>query len=385
MARRRRNWRDERGMTLVLVGVGMVAFLAATMLSVDVGMMMVARTESQKAADAGALAGAVALVFDSWDDRSAGGPAVQSAIAAATSNDNKIVNKNGSTIPADVTFPQIDRVRVEVHRTNARGNPLTLFLGPMFGVDTVNVGAFAVAEVTPADAATCIKPWAVPDKWLEIQTPNWDPNDELNMYYETGPNKGKPLPNPDIYRDITKKDYTGYNPHPDGPDYGLQVTLKPGSPSGSINPSQFFPIRLPPGEGADWYEENIFGCWKGIAKITQKLTVEPGSMVGPTTQGTQALIDKDPNAHWDDAQKKVISQYHPSPRIVILPVFHPQKYESARQTGATDIEIANFVGFFIENLSGTTVTGRVVPQTGLVSGAGPIGPGAYLQAIRLVE
>ena len=385
MGPRRRNWRDERGMTLVLVGVGMVAFLAATMLSVDVGMMMVARTESQKAADAGALAGAVALVFDNWTDRSASGPAVQSAIAAATSANNKVVNQLGSTIPADVTFPQIDRVRVEVHRTTARGNPLTLFLGPMFNVDTANVGAVAVAEVTPADAATCIKPWAIPDKWLEVQTPAWDPDDSLEMFYENGPNKGLPLPNPDIYKDIKQKDYTGYSPHPEGTDYGRQITLKPGSPGLSINPSQFFPIRLGTSTGADDYEYNIRECWKGVAKITDKLTVEPGNMTGPTTKGTQALIDKDPLAYWDTSKKKVVSQYGTSPRIVVIPVFHPWKYESARQTGATDVEIANFVGFFIEALKGNTVTGRVVPQTGLVSGAGPVGPGAYLQAIRLIQ
>lgn len=385
MTRRNRNWRDERGMTLILVGLSMAAFLAAAMLSVDVGMMMVARTESQRAADAGALSGAVALVFDDWDDRSESGPAVQSAISAASSTTNEVVNQTASVIAADVTFPAIDRVRVQVNRTNDRGNPLALFLGPMFGVSTVNVGAVATAEVTPADAATCIKPWAVPDKWLEVQTPQWDPNDELNMFYETGPQKGNPLPTPDIYRDITHDDYTGYDPDPKGVDFGLQVILKPGSPSGSINPSQFFPIRLTGSSGADDYEENISGCWTGIAKITDKMTVEPGSMTGPTTSGTQDLIDKDPTATWDDANKKVVSNYHPSPRIVILPVFHPYKYESARQTGATDIEIANFVGFFIESLSGNTVTGRVVPNTGLISGGGPVGPGAFLQAIRLVE
>lgn len=383
---RRRTWRDERGMSLVMVGVGMAAFLAATMLSVDVGMMMVARTQSQRAADAGALAGAVALVFDDWDDRSSAGPAVQSAIGAASAVTNEVMNQQASVIPADVTFPQIDRIRVVVNRTSERGNPLALFLGPMFGVPTASVGAFATAEVTPANGATCIKPWAIPDKWNEIQTPLWDPNDDLNMYYETGPNMHQPLPNPDIYVDINDGDnYTGYDPDPNGPDFGLQVTLKPGSPSGAINPSAFFPIRLPGGSGADYYEENIFGCWPGIAKITDKMVVEPGSMTGPTTQGTQALIDKDPLAYWDDGAKKVISQYHPSPRIVVLPVFHPQVYEAARQTGAIDIQVANFVGFFIEQLSGNSVTGRVVPHTGLVVGNGPVGPGAFLQAIRLVE
>ncbi len=70
MKRLKAGLRDERGMTLVMVATGMVAFLSATMLAVDVGMLMVARTESQNAADAGALAGAVALGFDDMDDKS---------------------------------------------------------------------------------------------------------------------------------------------------------------------------------------------------------------------------------------------------------------------------------------------------------------------------
>ena len=77
MTRLQTRLRDERGMTLVMVATGMMAFLSATMLAVDVGMMMVARTESQNAADAGALAGAVALGFDDYDDRTPTGPAVE--------------------------------------------------------------------------------------------------------------------------------------------------------------------------------------------------------------------------------------------------------------------------------------------------------------------
>jgi uncharacterized membrane protein len=62
---------DERGMTFVFVSLSLLAFLAATMLAIDVGMLMNARTEAQRAADAGALAGATALALDDFDNRSA--------------------------------------------------------------------------------------------------------------------------------------------------------------------------------------------------------------------------------------------------------------------------------------------------------------------------
>src|SRR5688572_9605346 len=101
MTRFQTRLRDERGMTLVMVATGMFAFLSATMLAVDVGMMMVARTESQRAADAGALAGAVALAYDDPDDYSAGGTAVTNAIAAATAGGNSVMNAASSVLPED--------------------------------------------------------------------------------------------------------------------------------------------------------------------------------------------------------------------------------------------------------------------------------------------
>ena len=79
--------RDERGISNMLVGFGFVGFMAATVLALDVGWWVVARSQAQNSADAGALAGAVALVFNDFDNRSASGPAVTSAISAAEAND----------------------------------------------------------------------------------------------------------------------------------------------------------------------------------------------------------------------------------------------------------------------------------------------------------
>ena len=101
--RLRRLARNESGMTYVFIGLGFMAFLSASMLAIDVGMLMTARNQAQNAADAGALAGATALLYDNCNDRSAGGPAVTSAIAAATNN--KVMAGIVSVNPADVEFP----------------------------------------------------------------------------------------------------------------------------------------------------------------------------------------------------------------------------------------------------------------------------------------
>src|SRR5687767_14497943 len=152
MTRLQTRLRDDRGMTLVMVATGMLAFLSATALAVDVGMFMVARTESQRAADAGALAGAVALGYNDPNDFSETGPAVRNAIAAATAGDNAVVNRQSSVLPEDVTFPTPTRVRVRVQRSSVRGNPLATFFAPIFGINTVDLGAEATAEVSPANA-----------------------------------------------------------------------------------------------------------------------------------------------------------------------------------------------------------------------------------------
>src|SRR4051794_2386015 len=169
-----RFWRDERGMSFVLVGISLMAFVAATSLAVDVGMLLTARTQAQTAADSGALAGATAIAFNNYNDRSTTGPAVQSAVHAAQANVIMGASADGiaKTVgPPDVTFPNSpgglpNRVQVNVHRTSAAGNPLPTFFARLFGVPWVSISASATAEASPADAMTCVKPFMIPDKWI---------------------------------------------------------------------------------------------------------------------------------------------------------------------------------------------------------------------------
>src|SRR5437762_9844084 len=103
LTRLRQVRRDERGMSMIYVGMGFMAFLSATTLAIDVGMFMTARSQAQNSADGGALAGAIALVFNSWTDRTPSGPAVQGALNTARSN--TVMSATVSVQPADVTFP----------------------------------------------------------------------------------------------------------------------------------------------------------------------------------------------------------------------------------------------------------------------------------------
>jgi Flp pilus assembly protein TadG len=379
MTRLQTRLRDDRGMTLVMVATGMLAFLSATALAVDVGLFMVARTESQRAADAGALAGAVALGFNDPNDRSATGPAVRNAIAAATAGDNRVVNQQASVLPEDVTFPTPTQVRVRVQRSSMRGNPLATFFAPIFGINTVNIGAEATAEAQPANAMTCVKPFTVPDKWIESQTPPWDPTDTFDVV----DNKGKPLANPDIYIPLGTTGYTGYNAQT---DKGALITLKAGS-GNNIYPSIYFPYSMGGVTGANYYEENIAGCNTLMMDFDELLLAEPGNMVGPTRSGMETLIAKDPAAYWDETNNRVVSAMGPSPRVVAIPLFDPVFYDTGKQNGRNaDFKVVNYMGFFIEEMQGNDVKGRITPIGGILTGnGGPAPVGTFPIAIVLVK
>jgi Flp pilus assembly protein TadG len=374
--------RDERGMTFAFVATGLMAFLAASTLAVDVGMFMTARSQAQNAADAGALAGAVALAFDDYDDRSASGPAVQSAMEMALNNE--VMKGAVSVEPGDVTFPaapngDFNRVRVDVYRTTERSNSVATLIGPIFGVPTVDIVAMATAEAAPANAMTCVKPFTIPDRWVEKSNGPWTPDSEFNRYDKSG----KLLPNADVYIPPGESGYAGYNAMA---DKGTLLTIRAGT-GNNVSPSFYFSWAMEGGTGADWYKENIAGCNQAKFTYGAEMTAEPGNMVGPTTQGIDDLIAKDPDAYWDTATNSLKTSMHPSPRVFPIPLYDPEYYESGKQNGKNaSLRMANWLGFFVEGRKGNDIYGRITPILGTIDeDAGPAPAGAFPKAIRLVQ
>ncbi|HEV3140317.1 MAG TPA: hypothetical protein VGY57_07375, partial [Vicinamibacterales bacterium] len=320
------------------------------------------------------------LVFNSYTDHSAGGPAVQSAVNAARAN--AVMGSAPSVGAPDVTFlndasGQPNRVQVQVYRVAARSNAVPTLIGPIFGVPTVNITAIAVGEASPANAELCVKPWTVPDKWIEMQTPPWSPSATFSAFPKS------PTLRPDIYIPADQAGYTGYNATT---DRGLQVVLKAGT-GNNIAPSFYNAIDLPGSRGGADYRANIADCNPAVMHIGDLMTAEPGNMVGPTKQGTNDLVAKDPSAYWDSANGRVVSSMHPSPRIVVIPLYDPYYYDSGKHNGKNaSLKLANFLGFFVEGVQGNgDVTGRIVPVPGLVSAGAPPPAGAFPRAIRLVQ
>jgi Flp pilus assembly protein TadG len=377
--------RDERGMSYVFVGVGFMAFLSATTLAIDVGMFMTARNQAQTSADSAALAGALALYYDDYANRTASGPAVQNALAAARGNG--VIGQPVNVLPTDVTFPlspsgQNNRVRVHVYRSASRSNPLGTLMGRVFGVNTANMEAIATGEASPANAITCVKPFTIPDKWIEKQDPGG--YNSLTSTFDKEDRHGNPLANPDIYIPADQPGYTGYNADT---DRGTEIIIRAGT-GNDISPSFYFSYAMGGDTGGSAYSWNIANCNTTVMGWGDLLLMEPGNMVGPTNQGVDELLAKDPDAYWDTGTNSPVSTVHPSPRVVAIPVYDPVYYDTGKLNGRdADLKVANYMGFFIERRQGNNVYGRITPIGGLIkgSGYGSAPPGAFPKAIRLVE
>lgn len=397
-----RNLRtDERGAVLIHVAIALMALLALSALSIDFGVKWVGRGQAQNAADAGALAGAIALSFDNVADRTDTGPAKQAAWRYSTANgvwgQPPIVN-----ITTDVTFPTCPNgtpdacVRVDVYRNQERGNALPTFFARVAGVMEQGVKATATAQVLAGNASDCLKPWAVADKWIErypVNTGSWLPTDEFNRYYPQGQQNGDPIASPD-----TPDEYSPPGESDPGTgftlanDLGTEIVLKWGNPQQATSPGWFYPVQLTQ-PGGDEYRENIGHCAGVTWGIGDLLPVEPGAMIGPTAQGMRDLIALDPNArfvatpepHIEGSCAPVCGTQ--SPRIVAIPIFDPVAYEDGRQSGRITIRIVNILGFFIDQMQGNDVHGYLMTVPGLFDGTnGTVSnASAFNQSIVLVR
>ena len=395
---------DERGAVLIQVGVSILVLTAFAMFVIDYGLLWVSRNQAQTSADAGALAGATALALDDFADRTATGPAKVAARSFALAN-NVWDAAPDVDMAADVRFypdapaafpascASDDCIRVDVHRTQARGNPLPMFLGFLVGLTNQGIRATATARAAPANASDCLKPWAIADKWEEhnpVVAP-WDPSQTFDPTGAT----------PDVYtppsQSSTGTSFTLAN------DIGVKLTLKMGSPGDAINPGWFQAIDLTcpvgGGGGGSCYRANISGCSGATWKIGDDLPKETGNMVGPTNQGVQDLVALDPTAEWDPSTKKVInscigppytcskSGYTTSPRVVAVPVFDLAQYMATGGPGAGTVHVVNILGFFVDKMSGKDVIGYLStkPDVKVSNGGGVVNSASFIKAIQLVR
>ncbi|HET7102331.1 MAG TPA: pilus assembly protein TadG-related protein [Terriglobia bacterium] len=320
----RSNRHDDRGVSILIIAVSMVFVLGMAGLGIDLASLYVGRSQAQRAADSAALAGAQALAGDS-NCVNGGSGSISSACMAvarqqaeAVGNLNLVAGLSPAIGDADITFPSTSvndpQVQVIASRDSSHNNPMPTFFVKIFGINTANVSAKAVAEAYtsngsgPQVGARCVKPWLVP---------NCDPGNTGGSTANGCPAGigGFVIPQSGGLSSTLAR---GPVQAPAGP-VGEAFTLKPGSPGGAAAPGQYYAAYIPdtsqfatecpacagtsPGGGgtgsAAVYQTNIECCNNnpivcGSNNITLASTA--GNMVGPTRQGVDCLIHQSGNS-----------------------------------------------------------------------------------------
>jgi Flp pilus assembly protein TadG len=412
---------DEHGAVLVHAAVAMMGLMAFSALVIDYGCLWVSRAQAQNAADAAALAGAGSLAWDDPDDVAR---AKADAVSAGTAN--LVWGAAPSILATDITLitcppgapgPPDTCVRANVYRSAARANALPTYFAQLAGIGSQDVRATATAQVLTGNAADCMRPWSVADKWAEhwengkASSAPWTPTSNFDKYVKQG---GKmvldpSITSPDVYIPPTSTSPgTGFTPFDSHgqptSDYGLELTLKISQAANSISSGWFLAVDLPLADGSmstggNDYRNNISGCNGKAIAIGDTIPVETGNMIGPTKQGVDDLVAKDPGAAWDQTSKSITGscapgicpdgQFHArSPRIVPIPLFNVDSFFDGSPNGKTTVTITNIMGFFVEGMGGTgnkDVLGRLVEVPGVTTGGGVTSTASFLRKVILVR
>lgn len=397
-----RGWRpglgDRRGGTLVLVALSMLVLLGMGALAVDLAAAFAWRAEAQKIADSAALAGGSAFL-DLPDDE-AEPVARDRAYEYALMHTIKRVPVDSSEVTVQV-LPDERKVRVWVDRDG-----IPTWFGRVLGVDEMAVGAMAAAVAADAGAARCLKPFALPDMWDDVDQDDgdhiWEPGED--WVFDPAVDRYQKLRS----FDAPQLDETGYGSQFRGSDrdWGRPIQLKSSDPNDPYNfsPGIFFPWRLPPDPGVEdcgqgggktdaggaTYRNNICQCNENLITLGTPYDLQPGNMVGPTYQGIDALVDLDPDVTWDNTLGPVYigrdgtrTPALSSPRIVKVALFRPDEIAGS---GMQSITFNNFALMFLEgqrNAQAPVMARFMYFASGEVS-AGPA-TGSLVRYLRLVE
>jgi hypothetical protein len=342
----------------------MVVLISMIALTVDVGLLMTARTEAQRVADLSALAGAGILAIDPDADAEARTEAIKFAAL------NTICGETCEVSPGDVDVDlDAATVTVRVQRTEANGAPVRTYFARVFGVRSVDVATTATAIAEPAGApkVICLLPLLLPDRWAESGLP---PDDYVfgGLGDTFDPEIADPKPGEldndgvwDTYVPPGQTGATGYDVGAIGTRIEIRVA---GGGGGHLNPSWYFPWTpldaadraLDGGPGGANYRARFTECMQAPYLRGDLVLTEPGAMTGPTEKGFQDLYDSDPSVFWNETEG---CPWRPeandgngacdysTPRIRPIPMFNPYDQPAA---GRKTVTISNFGNLFVEGL-----------------------------------
>ncbi len=331
-SRKTSNRQDERGSILAMSAVGMLSFILAVGLAVDISHLYLAKNELQNAADASALAGASGLNFNP------SGIAIASARAVEEMNKYDFNNQDVTVQPGDVRFAR--------------------------NLSDFNSGAdmSAAQAADPAVAPTI--------KFVKVTTPQSPVGisfaatvlgNSRNVWAEAVAGVSVPL-----------NSFTGYLPvsvacNDTCSDIqpGQMYTFR-GGPQGSISPGNYQVLAID-GSGAS---DDRIGLAKGVKNIVGPggyVETKPGVSAGAVRQGLNTRFDDyasqlDPASYPPDTNIKegiTYAQYldpngpkkapsHPGVagrRVVLIPIIKASEFDNGRDT----VQIDHFGAFFLQS------------------------------------
>lgn len=402
--------RDDRGVALVLVALGLTAFLGVAALALDMGMLYTARTESQRVADGAALAGASQFI------ENPGHPDLVGLVRAEAKEYAALNSVRGEPVVLQDTdidvWPDDDSVRVTVRHVEGGVNgAIATYFGRILGFDTgeviTNATAWAAPEGTTTEV-TCPLPVAMADKWFQHPdgTAAWEPSIGDHYCPPNGPPDDPSYPNAGCTHDPTVHSYTNV-------DIGTEFIVKPsqgGTSKGSGNEDEgahFEPgwwyLWLPSGcHGAKDVMDFILACDVdcGFSVAEGDTLTDQNGNAQAVEQAFEDLIAEDPGAEWTDGCVDGLDcitgskceleteSCDLSPRVRAVPLFDPNTYD---KTGSdANFVTSNLVYVFIDHVDPgppgkRNVYARYAGAAGIGSGNSEGPTTKVTKVLRLVE
>jgi Putative Flp pilus-assembly TadE/G-like len=285
--------KDETGSVLLIVAASMVFLLGISAIAIDMANLYMARAQTQRAADAAALAGAKAFVTTGCASGGCVPGGIQETLgrqqAQAAGGQNYVAGQPASIQDSDVTFsyPNYQEPQITVI---VRGTVSTFF-AKIFGIMSANVGATATAEAyNPAGGSTttvsvsCLKPFLVPNCDPIHTSPG---NAACNSSSGPGTGTGGGGASMGYFFDPA----SGAIVHPGV--YPAGIIGMPWQLHTTAAPSQWYLVGFngaPPSSGSALWN-HIVKCTPTIFSCGDTLVTANGATAGPAMLGIEALIN----------------------------------------------------------------------------------------------
>ena len=359
---RKQTRKNEQGSIMAMAAIGMLSFLLAVGLGVDITRLYLTKNELQNAADAAALAGASGLNFD------------PTGIHEAADRVVKVMNQYQFS-KVNVSFPR-DKVRFAVN--------LGDFKSGADMSETVAAGVTVAPTIRFVKAETEESPVGISFAVMTLGS-----SQNLKAQAIAGMSAALNI-------------FTGYLPVAGTIGPGGTCQLIPGNtctvraePGGSVSPGNYQVLAVD-GSGANDDRTGLASAVKNVVGAGGFVDSKPGVNSGPIKQGINTRFDDyasglDPNYYPPDkniAENITYAQYlagsttqgssHPTialanRRVVLVPLVKASEFAGGR----TNVQIDHFGAFFLRNkVSGNGNVDLEYIGIGVVVGSGFYDPTA---------